>query len=514
MRLPVSNRRPWPRTMVLVALALAGCILIVVAANLVHDRLFHGAALLAASPPAPAGGQAPAASKPVPGKITLPAGKIKAAGIAVETAHMVDLPAEVLVAGTIEANPNRRVDIRPRVPGVVRSVRVAPSQKVKAGDVLAILDSAEVGTARLNVRARQRELTIVRSEAEWKSEIAANVAALLPELRKGTPAAEIEKQFADKSLGTHRAELLGAYAELEIASHEETKQTKLFRDKIIGEHLAFVALHTREAAQARFEASLDQVRYDAAIQKRQADQKVWQAEANVIDAVKRLQILGVNEKTEEALSKSVDISHESTAAEDVTAYPLLAPFDGTIVTMAAVFSQRAEPTDVLFTLADMTTVYAVANIPESDFAVLPALRGGTVRLTAAAYPGRSFEARVLYTGASVDPTTRRVRLAAEMPNADDLFRLGMFVQIRLDSPRTERVLAVPAAALIEVDGKPGVFQPDGDGRTFTLRHVTPGRAAGGFQVITAGLSAGDKVVTTGAFILKSELILQNEPEED
>lgn len=513
MRFSLPKRWPSPRTIVLVVMSLGGCALIVLAANLVHDRLFHGSELLAAPPPA-AEAQASAAAKAIPGKITLPEGKIKAAGITVDRARMVELPAEVLVAGSIEANPNRRVDIRPRVPGVVRLVRVAPSQKVKAGDVLAILDSAEVGTARLNVRARQRELTIVRSEAEWKSEIAANVAALIPELRKGTPAAEIEKRFADKSLGSQRAELLGSYAELEIASHEETKQTKLFRDKIIGEHLAFVALHSREAAQAKFEASLDQVRYDVAIQKRQADQKVWQAEANVIDAVKRLQILGVNEKTDDALSKSADISNEATAAEDVTAYPLLAPFDGTIVTMSAVYSQRAEPNDVLFTLADISSVYAVASIPESDFAVLPALKSGTVRLIAAAYPGRTFEAKMLYTGASVDPTTRRVRLVAEMPNPDDMLRLGMFVQIRLDSPHTERVLSVPVAALIEIDGKPAVFVPDADVRTFTLRHVTPGRSAAGYQVITSGLSSGDKVVTNGAFTLKSELILQNEPEED
>src|SRR5579864_829852 len=202
------------------------------------------------------------------------------------------------------------------------------------------------------------------------------------------------------------------------------------------------------------------------------------------------------------------------ATEDVTIYPLTAPFDGTIVTMSAVYSQRAEPTDVLFTLADLTTVRVVANIPESDFAVLPALKDATVRLTAAAYPGRTFTARMLYTGAIVDPTTRRVRLVAETANPEGLIRLGMFVQIRLDSPATERVLTVASSAVVEVDGRPAVFIPDSAGRTFTLRHVITGREAAGSLAIASGLTSGEQVVVDGAFTLKSELILKNQPEED
>jgi membrane fusion protein, heavy metal efflux system len=477
-----------------------------VVANVSHDRIFHSEAR-----EAPAEPQAEAA--PPKATVTLPEGKIKAAGIRTEPAREEALAAEVAVAGAIEPNPNRRVDIRPRATGVVRSVRVQPSQRVKAGEVLALLESADVGTARLNVRARQLDLSIARVEARWRSEIAANVEELIPLLRKGTPASDLEKQFASKPLGAQRAELLSAYADWEIASHEESKQKQLFKEQIVGEHLPFVAMHTRESAQAKFEAALEQVRFDAAQQKRLADQQVRRAEAGVIDAVKRLQILGVQDGPADPLA-AAEPSARSAAAEDVTTYPLYAPFDGTILTMSAVPSQRAEPTDVLFTLADLTTVRVVANIPERDLGLLPDLKDGSVKVTAAAYPGRTFDARMLYTAPMVDPATRRVRLVAEAPNPDGLLRLGMFVQVQLDQPTAGTSLTVPVAAVAEVEGRPAVFVAAPDGRTFSLRPVTTGRAAAGRQAITAGLKPGEPVVAAGAFTLKSELVLQNEPAEE
>ncbi len=84
----------------------------------------------------------------------------------------------------IQANADQQVEVRPRAAGIVRSVHAMLGQKVKKGDLLVILDSPEVGKARLDLRARQRELATARYEARWKSEIAANVKALIPELEK------------------------------------------------------------------------------------------------------------------------------------------------------------------------------------------------------------------------------------------------------------------------------------------------------------------------------------------
>ena len=158
-------------------------------------------------------------------------------------------------SGMIQANADRQVEVRPRAAGIVREVHAVLGQKVKQGDLLVTLDSPEIGTARLNLRARQRELATARFEARWKIEIAANVSARSPSWRRASPRTSpiatrrpamitttrrpttksrgptrseaIEKQFADKHLGAYRGTLLQAYAEYDIASHEEQKNVDL-----------------------------------------------------------------------------------------------------------------------------------------------------------------------------------------------------------------------------------------------------------------------------------------------
>jgi cobalt-zinc-cadmium efflux system membrane fusion protein len=504
-------------------------------ANLLYFLVFPGRFMQAApvEPPAQAAEAPPATATTV----SLPEGKFKTARIATEPARVVAMPSEVGVAGRIDANYDRRVEIRPRAAGVIREVHALLGQMVKQGDLLAVLDSPDVGTARLNLRGRQRELATARTEAAWKNEVAENVARIIPELRNSLKAAASEadhsehepaaqhlagtlrekgfdeKRYADRKLGSNRALLLQAYAELEIAVHEERKQTEFYQKKIVGEHPWFLAVHNRESAQAKFEAAREQVEYDAAQEQRIAAQKVQLAEAAVIDAAQRLRILGVSENIDELLAqagKPTDPAHE-----DVVVYRITAAFDGTILTKAAIPSQKAEMNDVLFTLADLSTVWVMANLGESELALLPQLKEGKIRLTAAAYPGRTFEAKLLSVGSVVDPTTRTVPILAETPNPDGILKLGMFVRIVLDSAAVEDALTVPTAAVVEIDGKKGVFIPAGkDGRTFRFEPVKPGRESGERTIILSGISKGETVVSQGAFFLKSELILQNETEED
>jgi RND family efflux transporter MFP subunit len=456
------------------------------------------------------------ASGTLPASVTLSGEKLEAAKLKIEQVRRTELPVEVVEPGRIEANADRRIDIRPRAAGVVRSVNVQIGQTVKAGDLLVTLESPDVGTARLNLRNRQRELTIARTDAEWKSTIAANLEELIPLLRKNVPTATIEKQFAARPLGNDRGLLVSAYSDWQIAAHEEEKQSEFFQKEIVGEHPVFVSRHAREGAQAKFEAALEQIRYDATREKRLADQQVLLASAGVIDAAQRLRLLGIAVNLVETVDHAEKALASSTRADtdDITAYPISAPFEGTIIARSAVLSQRAELADVLFTLADLSRVRVQADIHESNFAALPKVHGGHVRFTAEAYHGTSFQARVLAVGAVVDSASRTVPLLAETDNPDGLLKLGMFVRVTLDSSRKEALLTVPEAAVVEVEGKSGVFLPDKDGKTFHFHSVTLGRALQGRQAIATGLEEGQRIVGEGAFTLKSELILQNDVEEE
>jgi multidrug efflux pump subunit AcrA (membrane-fusion protein) len=195
------------------------------AANLTHDRLFHPKVALATGADTPAAD--PKLTHDLTTTVVLPEGKFAKAGIKVEPVQTIQMPREVAVTGRIEADPNRRVDIRPRASGVVRTVPALPGTKVKKGDTLVVLDSPDVGSARLKVREKQRELATVRVEAGWKAEIAANVRGMIDQFRKGLEARDLMKQFAGKTLGVSRGTLVAAFTELEIAAHEQEKQTDL-----------------------------------------------------------------------------------------------------------------------------------------------------------------------------------------------------------------------------------------------------------------------------------------------
>ena len=456
----------------------------------------------------------------LPTTVVLSAAKFQAARLTTAQARYDELSTELGVPGRIEVNADRRIEIRPRAAGVVREVHAFLGQNVKRGDPLVTLDSPDVGTCRLNLRAKQRELNTARIEAAWKSEVAAAVALLIPELRKGTDPAAIEKEFADKPLGSYRGSLLQAYSEFDIAAHEEEKTAGLRRQEVIGEHPAVVALHTRQGLQAKLYATIEQVKFDAAQAKRLADQQVRKAESDVIDAAQRLRILGVSEDIRGLLDHAAKAGTRA-VDEDVTVYQITAPFDGTIIKKDAVASQKADLNDVLFTVADLNTVWVTANIAESDVASVPKIRGGAIRLSATAYGTRLFPAQLLSVGAMVDPQTRTVPLLAQTNNHDGLLKPGMFVRILLDSPTTKRTLTVPHAGVVEIEGKTGVFVPAKTGGTaatdqhaFTFLPIETGRDAGDRVVVKSGLKEGDVVVASGAYQLKSELILQNQTEEE
>ena len=200
---------------------------------------------------------------------------------------------QMQVPATITLNVDRRATVSPRVPGIVRQVDVVLGQKVKAGQRLAMIESPDVGTARLLVRSHRFDLQVSKRDAEWRALITKNVELLMTDLATKPEAKTLEIKYANKPLGHDRGMLLSSYAKYELTRHEELKQLELFKKNLIGEHLIHQSQHGREGAQAEFESAMEQTRFDVLQEKRISDQKVQQAEVDLIDAVQRLRLLGV-----------------------------------------------------------------------------------------------------------------------------------------------------------------------------------------------------------------------------
>jgi RND family efflux transporter MFP subunit len=181
---------------------------------------------------------------------------------------------------------------------------------------------------------------------------------------------------------------------------------------------------------------------------------------------------------------------------------ILAPVAGTITGRFANPGQNVADGAELFALVNLDTVWIVGDVYERDLA---RIRVGTAaRVIAASLPGVTFRGRVSYIDPQVVEETRTARVRVEVANPGARLRLGMFVDARLDLPASGALL-VPRAAIQTIDRTDVVYVVDpGQAGRFVERSVRLGDSAGDDVVVLAGLAPGDRVVTRGSFLLRSE----------
>ena len=140
---------------------------------------------------------------------------------------------------------------------------------------------------------------------------------------------------------------------------------------------------------------------------------------------------------------------------------------------------------------------------------LPWVREGQNAVIDLSYlPGRSFEGTVTYVYPFLDPKTRTARVRVELENPDLFLKPGMFANVTLETETREDVLAVPDEAVIRSGRRSIIVVAVGEGR-FSSREVTLGLDSGdGWVEVQDGLAQGDRVVTSGQFLIDSESKLQ------
>lgn len=182
--------------------------------------------------------------------------------------------------------------------------------------------------------------------------------------------------------------------------------------------------------------------------------------------------------------------------------PVRAHFAGTIIESAAHPGDHVELGASLFRLVDLSTLWASLHIQEKD---LPAIQAGSAaEIRTQAFPGEVFHGKLLLIGDILDAQTRTVVGRVEVPNPASRLKTGMYVEAFLAGAKQRTALVVPEAALQDDNGRPIVFVQTQAG-VFIQRVVEIGERFPGLLEILAGLTEGEKVVTSGSFLLKSEL---------
>jgi len=214
----------------------------------------------------------------------------------------------------------------------------------------------------------------------------------------------------------------------------------------------------------------------------QAKADVDQAQASRSEAQRRLEILGLR------------------LGEFGQEVVVRAPINGKVLEInVAPGEYRNDTSSTLMTIADLGTVWVVADIPESSIRLVT--QGERIDIELLAYPGESFKARVTQIADVVDPQTRTVRVRAELNNPVGRFRPEMFGRIRHLENFT-KVPVVPVGAVIQGDGHTLVYREKSPG-TFEPADVQAANRYGDLLPILRGLKNGDRVVVDGAMLLKT-----------
>jgi cobalt-zinc-cadmium efflux system membrane fusion protein len=197
--------------------------------------------------------------------------------------------------------------------------------------------------------------------------------------------------------------------------------------------------------------------------------------------------------------------HES--HDDIVIY---APISGVVlkrnVTLGTVVNEASD----LMTIANLDTLWAIAEAPQQQAA--SARVGQQVEIKVSTFGDQRFVGRVAHIGETLNPETRTAQVRCLVNNPRGDLRPEMYATINIASENGAEVVAAPSEVVIEMQGALVVFAALGDG-LFEKRPVQIGRRQNGLVEITGGLRPGERVVTRGAFYIKSEFLKSTLSEE-
>jgi Cu(I)/Ag(I) efflux system membrane fusion protein len=194
-----------------------------------------------------------------------------------------------------------------------------------------------------------------------------------------------------------------------------------------------------------------------------------------------------------------ELQRKVTASRTLT---LRAPADGIVMEKMVVEGQRFMPGEQLYRIADLSTVWLIADVFEQDLAGVHEGEAATLRV--AAYPGTDFTGTVAFIYPTVAKDTRTAKIRIIVPNPDGRLKTDMFANVELAAPVTAGpVIAVPESALLDSGTRQAVLIDQGEGR-FEPREVKVGAKADGFYEIMHGVAAGENVVVGANFLINAE----------
>jgi len=296
------------------------------------------------------------------------------------------------------------------------------------------------------------------------------------DIKRGDPLFEIDSPEvvqAQTDLIAALHSLDKAKSALFSAQRQAERQTRLIKDKATSQREVDQALNDQAAAESEFKT----------------------AEGTLTFARNRLRVIIGRDQAEVDRLESTRVVN-----------PLItinSPIDGTVIARKVGPGQyvRADVADALYSIADLSTMWLKANVPEID---APLIRiGQEIEVKVAALPNRIFRAHVIAIGAASDSTTRRVVVRSEVPNPDRVLKSEMFAIFKIAIGDSEPSPSVPSSAVIW-EGEKATVWSEREPLLFERRVIKAGLEQDGRTEVRDGLQAGDRVIARGAIFVQNE----------
>ena len=185
---------------------------------------------------------------------------------------------------------------------------------------------------------------------------------------------------------------------------------------------------------------------------------------------------------------------------------IAAPISGTVMEKPAVAGMHFAAGDTLFKTTDLSTVRVLAQVSERDLAGLHA--GQAAKITFRDDPNSSFAGQVSFIYPEINAETRTAQVRIAVANPDGLLRIGQYADVSIEASASDRTaLAIPESAVID-DGTRQIAFVSLPGGLFQPRNLVLGARANGYAEVRSGLSEGERIVTSGNFLVDAESNLQ------
>jgi RND family efflux transporter MFP subunit len=394
-------------------------------------------------------------------------------------------PKRVTIPVTLSLTANiaslKSAVIYSKTAGYLQAVAVRPGDPVRAGQIVAVVDHAQ-----LDAQAAQAQATALAAENAIQTAQVAVATAHAQVLN-----AMAGRQNAEAQLANAKAGVVKARAQLQNTQATQGRIAALVRQGASPQQSLDDATAQVETAKASLDAAEAQVKV--------AEAQVVQANAQIAAARQQEASASTQVRTQQAQAASQQAALQNARLAVVNA-TIIAPFSGVVVSRSLDSGAYVTPgtSTPIVTIADLDEIAVLVNVTEVQIASVR--RDAPVKVTVDAYPGQTFQGTVSRIAGGADQATRTIQVEIDIANPGHLLRPGMYATAQLSVGEDKDVLVVPLGAMVNVGNQHFVWVVTDN--KVSKRPVKVGRATGEVVVVTTGLTEDEQIVARGADLVR------------